>query len=195
MTASRADKHVYLRDLHTGERNSLSVLVQLIAPGARVLDLGTGSGALGHHLTTQQACTVDGVTYNEAEAAHARPHYRRLEVADLDAVDLAMLLAGETYDAIVCADVLEHLKAPERVLAACQALLAPGGTLLISIPNAAYCGLIGELLAGDFKYREEGLLDSTHLRFFTRRSLLRFLSSAGWATDKVDTITRALTAS
>jgi 2-polyprenyl-3-methyl-5-hydroxy-6-metoxy-1,4-benzoquinol methylase len=84
---------------------------------------------------------------------------------DLDQVDLRDIFVGEQYDCIVCADVLEHLKSPERVLEQCRHLLKPGGRLLTSVPNAAYCGLLAELLLGEFRYRDEGLLDRTHLRF------------------------------
>lgn len=186
------DRHVYLRDITQDERTSLSVLAGLVSPGARVLDLGTGSGALGKYLRQHAHCTVDGVTINEQEAALARPHYRRVEVADLDHPQWIAAFAGEHYDFIICADVLEHLKQPETALQACRQLLAPGGRVLISIPNAAYCGLVAELMQGDFAYRQEGLLDRTHLRFFTRRSLKRFLGEHGWEVESLQTIDRAL---
>ena len=96
------------------------------------------------------------------------------------------------YDAIVCADVLEHIRQSPRVLAECRALLAPGGRLLLSIPNAGYSGLVAELMAGEFRYRTEGLLDETHVRFFTRRTLLRFLAEHGWAVECTEAITRQL---
>jgi GT2 family glycosyltransferase/2-polyprenyl-3-methyl-5-hydroxy-6-metoxy-1,4-benzoquinol methylase/glycosyltransferase involved in cell wall biosynthesis len=192
MTHSLEDLHVYLRSITPGERTSLSVLASLVAPGATVLDLGCGSGALGQHLSAIRGCTVDGVTLSEAEATHARPHYRRVVVDNLESCDLTGTFAGELYDFIVCADVLEHLSRPERVLAACRQLLKPEGRVLISVPNAGYIGLIAELLEGEFLYREEGLLDRTHLRFFTRRSLARFLGEQRWAIETIDTITREL---
>ena len=130
------------------------------------------------------------MTYNEAERALAQPHYRRIEVANLDTCDLPTLFAGERYDYIVCADVLEHLVDPGRVLDAAQQLLKPQGRLMISVPNAAYAGLIGELMAGEFRYREEGLLDRTHLRFFTRASLSRFVEERGWHVDGIDAVGR-----
>ncbi len=195
MTQKIGDLHVYLREIKDDERTSLSVLSGLISPGATVLDLGTGSGALGQYLRETRQCTVDGVTFNEEEAAHARPHYRRLEVADLDNCDLVQMFGGMRYDAIVCADVLEHLRNPTRILDAARTLLTPQGQVLISIPNAAYCGLIGELMLGEFRYREEGLLDGTHLRFFTRRSLSRFLQEAGWSLEGLEEIRRELAAS
>lgn len=192
MTQSIEDLHVYLRSIRPDERTSLSVLAGMVPEGATVLDLGCGSGALGQHLAETRHCTCDGVTLSEAEAAHARPHYRSVEVADLETVDLPCMFEGRHYDAIVCADVLEHLRYPEQVLAACRKLLAPGGQLLISVPNAGYSGLIAELLHGEFLYREEGLLDRTHLRFFTRRSLTRFLAEQRWHIDTLDTVERAL---
>lgn len=195
MTSNDVPLHVYRREISSAEQTSLSVIADLIPLGSSVLDLGTGSGALGGHLREHRACVVDGVTLNEAEAELARPHYRRIEVADLEQAPLTTLFQGETYDRIVCADVLEHLKQPERVLRACRELLSPGGEVLISVPNAGYCGLIAELLQGEFEYRPEGLLDSTHLRFFTRRSLARLLEAEGWSLHSLQTVTRALTES
>lgn len=193
MTDTPADLHVYLRNINPDERTSLTVLAALITrPHAAVLDLGCGSGALGQHLTQTRPCVVDGLTWSPAEAQHAQAHYRRVEVADLELVNLTELFAGCVYDYIVCADVLEHLRQPERVLAACRSLLAPGGQLLISVPNAGYAGLVAELLQGEFKYRDEGLLDRTHLRFFTRKSLQRFMGENSWALDGLELVERPL---
>ena len=195
MTDANRDLHVYLRSIARGERTSLSVLAGLVTPGSRVLDVGTGSGALGKHLRENAGCIVDGVTINEQEAAIARPHYRRMEITDLEQPGWTSVFSGEQYDFIVCADVLEHLSRPATALQACRELLAPSGQLLISVPNAAYCGLVAELLRGDFTYRDEGLLDRTHLRFFTRRSLVQFLAAEGWAVDTIEPIERPLTES
>jgi len=192
MTNSIDDLHVYLRSIAEGERTSLSVLAGLVHRGATVLDLGCGSGALGQFLKETRDCTSDGVTLSQAEADHAQPHYRTVEVADLETADLRSMFASKRYDYIVCADVLEHLRRPENVLQVCRELLAPDGKLLISVPNAAYAGLLAELLEGELRYREEGLLDRTHLRFFTRRSLVRFMAEQRWELDAVDTITREL---
>jgi len=192
MTQTITDLHVYLRSIREGERTSLSVLAGLTPAGATVLDLGCGSGALGQYLRETRQCTIDGLTWSEAEAAHAQPHYRRVVVANLETCDLLETFEHNIYDVIVCADVLEHLSQPERVLGACRSLLKSGGRLLTSVPNAGYAGLVAELLQGEFRYREEGLLDRTHLRFFTRRSLGRFLGEHRWALRELDTIRREL---
>lgn len=155
MTNSIDDLHVYLRSIAEGERTSLSVLASLVHPGATVLDLGCGSGALGQYLKETRGCTSDGVTLSQAEADHAQPHYRKVEVSDLETADLRSMFSTQRYDYIVCADVLEHLRRPEAVLQVCRELLAPEGKLLISVPNAAYSGLLAELLEGEFRYRKK----------------------------------------
>jgi GT2 family glycosyltransferase/2-polyprenyl-3-methyl-5-hydroxy-6-metoxy-1,4-benzoquinol methylase/glycosyltransferase involved in cell wall biosynthesis len=182
--------HVYERDVLEQDNDSLTLLARRIAPGNVVLDLGMGTGGLGRYLAARQAVKLDGVTLSAEEAQRAGTTYRHVHVADLDSADLCQLFAGQRYDRIVCADVLEHLKNPERILQQCLQLLAPEGQLLTSVPNVAYCGLLAELIQGDFRYRPEGLLDSTHLRFFTRQSLQRFFASQGWHIQNNESTTR-----
>lgn len=178
--------HVYHRTLDPNGQDSLARFARLIRPGSWVLDLGAGPGILGRYLAEQRACTVDGVEYNPVAVAEAAPGYRRLECADLEQMTLADQFTGCQYDYILCADILEHLRRPEALLAQLPELLTPGGQVLLSVPNAAYAGLIAELLAGDFRYRPEGLLDATHLRFFTRLSLLRLLEECGLRSVALD---------
>lgn len=178
--------HVYHRPLDPDSQDSLAKLARLVRPGSEVLDLGAGPGVLGRYLAEALHCVVDGVEYNPAAVAEAAPWYRRLECVDLEQVVLAERFAGCRYDFIVCADILEHLRQPGGLLAQLPDLLAPDGRVLLSVPNAAHAGLIGELLAGDFRYRPEGLLDETHLRFFTRTSLLRLLEERGLRSVALD---------
>lgn len=180
--------HVYERELEMGKRTSLSLLAGMVASGTRVLDVGIGGGALGAFLRQSKGCVLDGVTYNAEEAELAGAHYRAVHVADLDQHSLSELLANDGYDYIICADVLEHLRDPGRVLDVAHSLLKDNGRLLISVPNVAYLGLIAELLGGEFRYRHEGLLDKTHVRFFTRNSLLSFLSDHGWRVLRFEAI-------
>ena len=109
-TMTSSDLHVYDRKIHGSKHTSLSVLSAHIPPGARVLDLGCGSGAVGRFLTRRgDGAVIDGLTLNTEEAALAAPDYRRVEVANLDSADLAALFAGSQYDAIVYANVLMKL--------------------------------------------------------------------------------------
>lgn len=160
--------------------DSLSEIARRIAPGSTVLDLGAATGALGRRLR-EAGCTVDGVERDPQAAAEARPAYRRVLELDLEVGDLRERLPRAAYDVVVCADVLEHLRDPGRILDQVRELLAPEGRALLSIPNVGYAGVIAGLLRGEFKYRPTGLLDETHLRFFTRGSLLELLRAHGYS--------------
>lgn len=192
MTPTDNPGHVYWRRIAEGERSSLSVLASFVKAGSRVLDLGIGSGTLGQHLRQALGCHVDGVTINPGEASVARNAYQRIELLDLEQSGWESRFEPMGYDAIVCADVLEHLAAPERVLDACRRLLRPDGALLVSIPNVAYAGLVADLMRGNFKYGNEGLMDRTHLRFFTRRSFADLVAAHGWSAETVEAIDQPL---
>ena len=182
-----ARQHLYARPpLDPNGEDSLAKIARQITTDTAVLDIGCAVGALGRYLTEQKHCVVDGIEANPDAAAIARSSYRRVWEADLETASLAELLGESRYQYIVCADVLEHLRDPGQLLRQIANFLAPGGKLLVSIPNIGHIGVFLELLSGDFRYREEGLLDRTHLRFFTRRSFLYLLAENGFAGQIVD---------
>ncbi len=185
----QSSEKVYERTVDPNGADSISKIARRIAPGTRVLDLGCGPGALGRWLKADKGCVVDGVEHSPKSAALAQPHYRKLAVADLEREPLAAHFADARYDYIVCADVLEHLRQPETLLRQLPSLLTPSGRIIISIPNVGYAGLVGALINGEFRYRDEGLLDATHLRFFTRKSLLAWLTSCELQVARIDTVT------
>ncbi len=181
--------NLHQRNFDLENQNSLSQIARWIRPASSVLDIGCGPGILGRYLTESLNCRVDGVEQNSAAAQLATPWYRRLIMADLEQAALTDLFLGEQYDYIVCADVLEHLRNPGHIVTEAMRLLAADGRFLLSIPNVAYAGLIAELLAGEFRYRPLGLLDETHLRFFTRKSLDRWLSNYGLSICRQESLT------
>ncbi|MBU2785106.1 glycosyltransferase [Acidithiobacillus ferriphilus] len=186
-TGKEAQQHLYSRlPLNLSAEDSLAKIARRIPHGSTVLDVGCAVGVLGQYLTEQQGCSVDGIEGNAEAAKIAQPFYRRIMVTDLESADLRYLLEGVRYDRIVCADVLEHLRDPGQVLQRLKDHLTPDGKILISIPNIGHIGVFLELLSGDFRYREEGLLDKTHLRFFTRKSFLRLLADHGFTGQIVD---------
>ena len=162
-----------------GPDDSLQRLAAWVAPGSTVLELGPASGYFTRRLRDGLGCTVDAVELDPAMAEQARPYCRRLVVGDLARLDLDAALCGARYQVIVAADVIEHVAHAEPVLEQLKTLLAPGGMLLVSVPNVAYAGLVAALLEGRFEYRDEGLLDRSHLRFFTRDSLAALLARCG----------------
>jgi predicted TPR repeat methyltransferase len=142
-------------------------------PGGTLLDLGANEGALGAavrpHL--RRIVGVEPVP----PAGGPPPPYDRWITASLEE-DVAL---GETFDVAVAADVLEHLREPDRALLRIREWLAPGGRLFVSLPNVANITVRVMLLAGSFRYAERGILDRTHLRFFTRSTARELLRSAG----------------
>lgn len=143
--------------------------------GRRALDVGAADGFLSE-LLTARGWTVTALERDPEQAARARGRCKEVVVADLEPA--APLLAGP-FDAIVYGDVLEHLTDPLAILRTLNRTLAPGGVVIVSVPNIAHLWVRLSLLVGRFEYTERGILDRTHLRFFTRRSLLALLREAG----------------
>jgi len=142
--------------------------------GRRLLDVGAADGFLAEQLTAR-GYEVTGIEGDQGLAALAAGKCRSVVVADLER-DLPDL--DGPFDVIVYGDVLEHLKDPLRVLLTLNRLLSPGGTIIVSVPNTAHLWVRLQLLIGRFEYADRGLLDRTHLRFFTLASFRRFLAEA-----------------
>lgn len=140
-----------------------------------LLEVGTWNGFLGQKLR-ELGHRVVGLEKDTLQAAAARPFYQELLVADLEALPP---LPGAPFPLILCGDVLEHTREPEKVLAHLLTALEPGGRILVTVPNVAFVSLRLALLFGHFTYRQRGILDRTHLRFFTKASLLRLLHQQG----------------
>lgn len=155
------------------------------APVERVLEVGCGNGAtLRLLLELELAREAVGVEGFEAAAAEARKHLSTIHCFDLE--DFSKYPNLGRFDVIMCLDVLEHLVQPSTVLEHLKCFLKPGGRLIISLPNVRFAGVLVPLVfAGDWKYREAGVLDKTHLRFFTSRSASRLLREAGYSIDAV----------
>jgi len=143
--------------------------------GRRLLDVGAADGLLSR-LLTERGWKVTGLEADPVAARAGAAHCERMIVADLDA---GIPPLHGPFDAIVCADVLEHLRDPQAALAALRRALAADGEVVISIPNVAHLWMRLSLLAGRFEYAERGILDRTHLRFFTRRTLAALVAKAG----------------
>ena len=162
----------------------------------RVLDLGCAMGHFGQKLKERFGeVSVVGIDANRAAAATAEGRLDRVICARLEDLDFAAHGLGEgAFDAIVAADILEHLFNPWRLLERVRPLLAPSGQLLASIPNVRNLGLVAELLQnGRWSYREQGLLDITHLRFFTFAEMRRMFEDTGYRIEKFGaSLTRGL---
>jgi O-antigen biosynthesis protein len=154
-----------------------------VAP-ARLLDVGCGSGAtaaLAQERWPQLETIGVEIVPEAAERAAAR--LDRVIVGSAETLDLAAAgIAG--VDGVILADVLEHLVDPWRFLERLRDVLTPAAMIVASIPNIANLWLLEELAAGRFDYTPDGLLDRTHLRFFTRRTIAQLFAGAGYAIER-----------
>jgi SAM-dependent methyltransferase len=123
---------------------------------------------------------VIGVELDAEAAQLATAFCERVLVGDAEELDLEAELGGERFDAILFADVLEHLRDPAALLRRVRPLVREGGVVVASIPNVAHASVRLALLGGSFRYREQGLLDEGHLRFFTRDGIQDLFESSGY---------------
>ncbi len=162
--------------------------------GHRVLDLGSGPGIVGSALASSgKIVTCLDVREDLLQVAASRGVQETI-VADLEDEHWTAALDGREYDTIILADVLEHLRHPESVLEAIRrdGLLTPTGRLVISYPNAGHIYLLAALATGELYMTETGLLDRTHLRWFTRSSMTAMCESVGYRTLSTVRIHRTL---
>jgi SAM-dependent methyltransferase len=171
---------IYRRRFDAQGSDSLAKLARWIRPGSSVLELGAAAGYFTEHLRSL-GCEVDVVEVDETAAREAARHARRTVVEDLDGDRWDVALGDARYDAIVCADVLEHLRDGGRLLRRLHPRLRDGGELVLSVPNVAHSAVIAGLVDDRFDYGGEGLLDPTHLRLYTWRSLDQALRDAGFS--------------
>lgn len=162
---------------YVGERRDIQRLVPKTA--SRILDIGCSNGALGAELKKSHRATVHGIEFSPEMAAMAAESLDQVHVGDATAIVAGDTLDGETYDAIICADLLEHLIDPWTTLRDARQYLAPGGIVITSIPNIRHISTISNLVfRGLWPHRDRGIHDRTHVRFFTRRSVTELFADA-----------------
>jgi O-antigen biosynthesis protein len=163
--------------------SSHAQIVDLVGHDKRVLDVGTSTGYLAE-VMVRNGCSVTGIELDPEAARQAEKYCERVVIGDVENLDLETCL-GESFDVIVFGDVLEHLREPLRTLRRLKHFLRFGGYAVASIPNIAHGSVRLALLQGRFEYHPLGLLDDTHLRFFTRKSAEQLFKDAGFQTIEI----------
>lgn len=160
-------------------------LLQMVStPPREVLDVGCFCGGTGRWLKRQFPTTrVTGIEMLEKAAAVAREAYEEVHVGKFEDIDLSAWQGK--FDTIIAADVLEHMYNPWSVLQKLSPLLAPGGALYISLPNIRNLSILMGLVGGEWRYAGAGILDITHIRFFTKAQILEMLEQTGWQAGEV----------
>ena len=158
--------------------------------GKSVLELGVGDASLTQRLF-EAGAIVDGIEIDTVSADLARPYCRSVMVDDLD--DIRNVKLDEPYDLVIAADVLEHLRDPEFVLSKLKQRVKMGGYLVVSLPNVANLYVRLNALFGRFPYHTKGILDRTHLHFFTLKTAEKMLVKTGWIVEAKDVTSIPLT--
>jgi 2-polyprenyl-3-methyl-5-hydroxy-6-metoxy-1,4-benzoquinol methylase len=151
-------------------------------PGGSVFEGGVSSGYFAQVLR-DHGLVVDGAEIDPDAAAKARAACRKVIVGDLAELDLSDLVGD--YDALVFGDTLEHLVDPVSLLSRLKPRLNPEGVLVVSVPNIANWAIRASLLAGRFRYTDRGILDRTHVHFYTVATLREMLGDAGYEVTEV----------
>ena len=158
-------------------------VIAYVPNNAKVLDVGCSSGKLGAAIKTERNTYVEGIDLNASDVKIASDQLDRASVLNIEQDNLDSL--GE-YEAVVCADVLEHLVDPTAALKKLIPHLKQGGRVIFSIPNMAHISVRLHLLAGHFTYTKTGVLDETHLHFYDETAVRKLFHNAGFTILEFD---------
>lgn len=162
---------------------AITKIVKKINPGSIVLDVGCAQGKMGKYLKNEKNCTMYGIELDKVAIGYAKKTkaYERIDQYNIEKLEDDTKLTKEIkeiiakVDYVVSADVLEHLVDPTAVVRAVMNCLKPEAKILISIPNLGHIDIIFDLMNGKFNYDDCGILDNTHLRFFTKHSFAEWI--------------------
>lgn len=169
-------------DYYGDPRPDVQALVAV--PGRRFLDVGCGGGGLAGALKAAGAAHVAGIEENPAAAARACEHVDSLIQGNV--LDVGLPFTAGEFDYLIFADVLEHLEDPSAAIRRCLPYLAPDGRVVVSVPNMRFYLVLVRLIFDRWSYTDAGIRDRTHLRIFTRRSLLATLAAENLDVERLE---------
>jgi len=153
----------------------------------KVLDVGCSIGVLGKKIKENYAAEVTGIEMNEEMARIAKENLDRIIIGDVEQICLSEYFSSEYFDCIILADILEHLRNPWTVLNRLTSILSEKGLVISSIPNVRHYTTILQLtFKGYWPYRDRGIHDRTHLRFFALRNIKELFDYSGLKIKKID---------
>lgn len=159
-------------------------IVKYVGTHKKVLDVGCATGYLAEWFK-KNACYVVGIEIDYEAAKIAKRYCDNVIIEDVEHIKKLPYPEG-FFDVIVYGDILEHLIRPDLVLVKFKKYLSPKGYVIASIPNIAWWLIRLRLLVGKFEYTNTGILDATHLRFFTLKTIRTLFENAGYKINKVD---------
>ncbi len=169
------------------------LVLERIKPNSKILDLGCARGYFAKELLKKN-CRVWGVDSDKEAIEEAKKYYVEAQVADLDSISPGRSPFGHLpgvkdfkFDYILLLDVLEHLKNPEKLLKSFKKYLKNDGKIIISVPNIAFLSIRLALLRGKFDYQKTGIMDESHLHFYTKKTLIDLITKCGLRIIDFDT--------
>lgn len=166
--------------LNLGENANMHLLVEKIKPNSRVLEFGPATGRLTRYMKEELECEVYIVEI-DSEAYQISQNYAKHGICgDIEDYQWIEMIQGVEFDYIIFADVLEHLRNPKKVIDTVKSYLKQTGSILVSIPNITHNAVILQLLNNRFDYKKTGLLDNTHIHFFTKDTCREMFESCGY---------------
>lgn len=160
--------------------NALAFVIKFVGDNKKVLEVGAGSGMISKKLVDLNQCQVTAAEINDTSLAKLRKITRSVYKTDLNRPGWSKDFKREgKFDVIVAADVLEHLYDPWAILVEMKSLLNETGEIVLSLPHIGHSGIFASLYCEDFEYKEWGLLDKTHIRFFGLNNIRALHENAG----------------
>ena len=177
----KKNKYEYYEIDESSQNDSHASICRLVKKGSTVLDIGCASGIIGDYLSKNKNCIVDGIDLDikAIELAKKLNSFNNLYNLNLDIEEEYKMFEKKAlkYDYLIFADVLEHIYDPIKVIYQYSEFLKYNGEILISIPNVSNYDVIFGLINGNFNYSEVGILDNTHIRFFTKDSFFEYIKN------------------
>lgn len=175
----RSSADIYQYNFDPNSDSAGANVLRFVGHNKSVLELGAGPGSIARPLVEINKCSVSAVELDCASAELLNDFCDEVHRLDLNDPDWPAILEGRQFDNIVIADVLEHLYDPWATLERALPLLRDDGSIVISLPHVGHASVMACLLDSDFEYRECGLLDRTHIRFFGMKNIQSLVEEAG----------------
>lgn len=168
----KSERHNYEYDVDATSQTAPANVVRMVGHNKKVLEIGCGPGSITKMLAKQNNCKVTGLELDLLAIEKVKPYCQKVMQADLNSAEWPKLIdSSEKFDVIVAADVLEHLYDPWLNLQKMATFVDENGYIVISLPHAGHAAVMACLYNGDFQYKDWGLLDRTHIRFFCLKNI------------------------